>query len=195
VVAPTKEGTAAGRYLQRRGGDGGYMVILQCDGHAARKARLAQLGVRFAMAHDTAHYKLLQLHPADTGGSFLEIDEQIGGEALDGPWEPAGDNWQTARRTDVVSGITVAFLQSDDPRRLAARWGHLLDVPIDELGAHEFSLDLDNASLRFVNATDGRGEGLAGLLFDGALGAQSKGAQVRQQRMSICGTEMAVGVS
>src|SRR5579875_2031331 len=31
VVAPTREGTAAGRYLERRGGDGGYMVILDCD--------------------------------------------------------------------------------------------------------------------------------------------------------------------
>ncbi|HEY4668483.1 MAG TPA: hypothetical protein VIH05_01760, partial [Tepidiformaceae bacterium] len=27
VVAPIEEGTAGGRYLERRGGDGGYMVI------------------------------------------------------------------------------------------------------------------------------------------------------------------------
>src|ERR1700710_1141249 len=54
VVAPIKESTAAGRYLDRRKGDGGYMVILQCDEHAARKARLGgELGVRFAMAHDS----------------------------------------------------------------------------------------------------------------------------------------------
>src|SRR3954447_18165729 len=31
VVAPTQDGTAAGRYLDRRGGGGGYMVILDCD--------------------------------------------------------------------------------------------------------------------------------------------------------------------
>ena len=102
VVAPIKEGTAAGRYLDRRKGDGGYMVILQCDEHAARKARLAdELGVRFAMAHDTDDYKILQLHPADTGGSFLEVDQQTGGEDIEnGPWEPAGPNWQHARRTE-----------------------------------------------------------------------------------------------
>ena len=29
VVAPVEEGTAGGRYLNRRGGDGGYMVICQ----------------------------------------------------------------------------------------------------------------------------------------------------------------------
>ena len=31
VVAPTKDNTAAGRFLRRRNGDGGYMVICQCD--------------------------------------------------------------------------------------------------------------------------------------------------------------------
>ena len=39
VVAPIKEGTAGGRYLERRGGDGGYMVITQCDEHAPRRKR------------------------------------------------------------------------------------------------------------------------------------------------------------
>ena len=31
VVAPIEENTAGGRYLQRRNGDGGYMVICQAD--------------------------------------------------------------------------------------------------------------------------------------------------------------------
>src|SRR5258707_2969890 len=31
VVSPNKPGTTAGRLLQKRGGDGGYMVILQVD--------------------------------------------------------------------------------------------------------------------------------------------------------------------
>ena len=31
VVAPIQENTAGGRYLDRRGGDGGYMVITQID--------------------------------------------------------------------------------------------------------------------------------------------------------------------
>ena len=45
VVAPTEEGTAGGRYLERRGGDGGYMVILQTDDIAAVRARVADLGL------------------------------------------------------------------------------------------------------------------------------------------------------
>ena len=39
VVAPTKDNTAAGRFLQRRKGNGGYMVICQCDSHETQQAR------------------------------------------------------------------------------------------------------------------------------------------------------------
>src|SRR5215470_7170071 len=52
VVSPIRENTAGGRYLDRRGGDGGYMVILQSDDHAPRKRRVAELGIRKVMEHD-----------------------------------------------------------------------------------------------------------------------------------------------
>ena len=35
VVSPFREATTGGRYLERRGGDGGYMVILLIEDHAA----------------------------------------------------------------------------------------------------------------------------------------------------------------
>jgi hypothetical protein len=162
VVSPIRDGTAGGRYLERRHGDGGYMVILQTDLHAERKRRVAELGVRTVLQHDGAEYCIMQLHPADTGGSFLEIDEQIGGEDLDGPWEPAGPDWQRARRTDAVTGIAAAEIQSPDPERLATRWSEILERPLDALG-RSFTIELDNATLRFVEATDGRGEGLGGI--------------------------------
>jgi len=71
VGAPTRPGTAAGRYLERRGGDGGYMVIMQTDDHPSLKSRLKPLGVRTALEHDGKEYCVLQLHPRDTVGSFL----------------------------------------------------------------------------------------------------------------------------
>ena len=163
VVSPTREGTAAGRYLDRRQGDGGYMVILQADEHPARRQRIVEMGIRRVLEHQSEHYTIMQLHPADTGGSFLEIDEQVGGDDMEtGPWEPAGADWQAARQTEVVTGIAAAELQSPDPARLAARWADILDRPITESdGTREIMLD--NATLRFVEATDGRGEGLAAL--------------------------------
>jgi len=48
VVTPIGEGTAAGRYLDRRSGDGGYMVINQVDDIDRRRARAGELGVRIA---------------------------------------------------------------------------------------------------------------------------------------------------
>ena len=175
VVAPIQEGTAGGRYLDRRGGDGGYMVITQTDDHAARRARVAELGVRVAWGFDAKHkladgteeieYRCMQLHPRDTGATFFEIDEQGGDHALelDGPWHPAGPNWQRVRRVDVSQGIVAAELQVDDPQAVASRWSEIagIDAVVDERG-HP-SIALDNATLRFVPIADGRGEGLGGI--------------------------------
>jgi len=133
------------------------MVILQCDEHGPVKKRVADLGIRKALEHDEDNYNIMQLHPADTGGSFLEIDVQAGGDDLDGPWMPAGPKWQDAK-TDVVRGFRAAEIQSPDPAPLAARWGEILDRPVK--GG---SIDLDNVTIRFVEATDGRGEGLGGV--------------------------------
>ena len=68
VVAPFRDGTAAGRYLGRREGDGGYMVILQCDDAETRATRMEAIGVRIANRLDYGTYVGLQLHPKDTGG-------------------------------------------------------------------------------------------------------------------------------
>lgn len=177
VVSPTRDGTAGGRYLDRRGGDGGYMVIMQTDHHADRKQRVAELGMRIAMQHDGAEYHIMQLHPADTGGSFLEIDEQIGGDDLDGPWEPAGPDWQRARRVEVVTGIAAAEIQSPDPQRLATRWSEILQLPVDNTDG-VLTIALDNATLRFVEATDGRGEGLGGIDVSVAPSADLTGRDI-----------------
>jgi hypothetical protein len=196
VVSPVREGTAGGRYLDRRRGDGGYMVILQCDDHAPRKARVAKLGVRQAFAHDEPSYRIMQLHPRDTGGSFLEIDEQIGGEDLNGPWQPAGPNWQAAVRTDRVRGIAAAEIQTDEPSALANRWSEILEIPVERNGAP--TLRLENATIRFVEATDGRGEGLGGVDLVAAdrarvlAAAESRGCRAGEDRVVLCGTRFRI---
>lgn len=162
VVAPIKDGTTAGRYLERRKGDGGYMVITQIDSHAEVKPRVTELGIRKVLEFDHDAYHCMQLHPADTGGSFLEIDVQEGGEDLQGPWEPAGPAWQPHARTHVVDGIAAAELQVADPAGVAARWGTITGVPVTD-AAGTPSLVLENATLRFVPVADGRGDGLGGI--------------------------------
>ena len=161
VVAPVKEDTAGGRYLDRRGGDGGYMVITQCDDHAPRRSRVEELGIRIAHQFDNEHFLNMQLHPKDTGATFFEIDEQLGEGAndIDGPWGPAGPDWQRAKNTDRVDGILAAELQCDDPEAVAKKWSDIAEIPLVE----ELNLELDNASLRFIPCSDGRPEGLGGL--------------------------------
>ena len=131
VVAPIREGTTAERYLDRRGGDGGYMVITQTDDHAAHRARVDELGVRIVGQFDDDGFTDIQLHPADTGGTFLEIDRQDGDDP-EGPWSPAGPDWPAARRTDVVDGITGAEIQCVDPDRVAARWSAIVAIEVED---------------------------------------------------------------
>jgi len=163
VVSPIREGTTAGRYLSRRGGDGGYMVILQTDDHPPYKQRVDELGIRKVAEADEKNYSIMQLHPADTRGSFLEIDVQVGGEDFEGPWMPAGKKWQEAIRRDKVDGIVAAEVQSPDPAAVADRWSKILDLAVESDDAGNPALVLDNATIRFVPAEDGRGEGLGGI--------------------------------
>ncbi len=163
VVAPIREGTAGGRYLDRRGGDGGYMVILQCDDAERRAGRMESIGVRIANRLDYGTYLGLQLHPKDTGGAILETSTDPRGDAPDGPWHPAGDDWQSAVRSGVVSDMTAVEMQAEDPHALARRWAEVLEVPLGNDAQGNPALRLENAELRFISAEDGRGEGLGGL--------------------------------
>jgi len=197
VVAPIQENTAAGRYLKRRNGDGGYMVICQCDGHEtqlARKAQAAKMNIRIAMEHESKTFHVMQLHPADTGGAFFEIDWDAKNE-LEGHWEPAGGSgWPSARRTNVVANYKAVELQAADPRGLAERWSSIAGISLRKDSQGRFEMPLDNAAVRFVEATDGRGEGLGGIdiaATDRAHvveAAERRGCRSGDSQVTICGT-------
>lgn len=198
IVAPTEPGTAAGRFLERRNGDGGYMVITQCDDHSPRKRRVEALGVRVANLLDHGEFQGMQLHPKDTGAAFFEIDFQAGGEAADGPWHPAGPDWQRARRTHIIDAIVTAELQSSEPERLCERWGEIAEIPVTPNTLGQPELALENARLRFVPATDGRGDGLGGIDVRAVdrsaafANARAAGVPVDGDSIVICGTRFRI---
>ena len=159
VVSPIEPDTTAGRFLDRRGGDGGYMVILQCDDLDADRRRVAELGVRVVWSIDLPQIRGTHLHPRDVGGAILSLD------AADPPssWQWAGPEWERAVRMDVVSEITGVELQADDSLALAQRWAQVLDRPVAHTAAGVIRIVLDQGAIRFVEARDGRGAGISGI--------------------------------
>ena len=163
VVAPLLEGTAAGRHLARLGGDGGYMVILDCDDIAPWQRHVDAIGVRVASLLQTPGYTGLQLHPRDTGGALLEINHTPGGDSLAGPYWPAGPHWQDLPPSADTLAIAGATLFSADPAALAGRWAQILQRPAPPLNPsalNGFEMALDNAThLRFLPGQEGDGNG------------------------------------
>jgi catechol 2,3-dioxygenase-like lactoylglutathione lyase family enzyme len=195
LVSPTRDGTAGGRHLARRGGDAGYMVIIHCDDVPAWKAHVTALNARIVNNPTYEHYSGIHLHPADTGGAILEFNRDVGGDDPWGSYHPAGPDWQKFVRTDVVEAMTGAELQSPDAEKLARRWGELLKVTPQSDGK-AWRLPLAAGTLRVVPDSDGRGEGLTGIdlkvkdLPTVLARAQQMGLAVNGNVVTACGMRM-----
>ena len=192
VVSPVQPGTTAGRYLERRKGDGGYMVILQCDDLEADRKRAAQLGVRVVWRIDLDDISGTHLHPKDTGGAILSLDAA----RPPASWRWAGPDWEKKVRTEVTQGIAGVEIQSDDPPGLARRWSRIIDRPVRESGGASEIL-LDDGVIRFVPETDGRGEGVSTLLLkasdrDRLLAAAKARGRIHASEIVIGGTRIVV---
>ena len=196
VVSPIKENTAGGRYLDRRNGDGGYMVITQADSlESQQQIRQNALNNGVRVAHETVRkdWNLCQLHPGDLKAAFFEIESDSFND-FQGHWNPVGGlGWEDKVKQDVITNYIGVELQSEDPFELAELWGKVAGLDIERNGA-EFSMDLNNATIRFVEAKDGRGPGLGGI--DVAVAdrdhilseAEKRDCFVSEDRVDICGT-------
>ena len=196
VVSPIRENTTAGRFLERRDGDGGYMVILQCGDVAVARDRAQRLGVRIVFDDSDEHTAGIQLHPKDLPGALVDIRRNTGDQGPTGPWSPAGPDWLSARRTDIVRSLVAAEIQCDDPDALAARWSEVMDRPISRDADNNPEIRLDDGSIRFVRATDGRGAGLGGIDVEVVdrerllATAEARGREVSGETVMICGTRI-----
>ena len=159
VVSPTRANTTAGRWMERRGGDSGYMVIFQVDDFAPHKQRLDSLGVRIVWEGKQKGAATLHLHPRDVGGAIVSFD------TMDEPgaWEWAGPKWRQHVRTDVTRAIVGAELESPDPAKLAARWSEVLGIAAGRDAAGRPTIAVDGGVLRFV---PGPSDGVIGVLCD-----------------------------
>jgi len=155
VVAPMREGTAAGRFLQRTRGRGGYMAIFDTHDPERRCAHARALGLRVAHVMEAPGFFGIQLHPADCRAAMLEFDRSDGNDDLDGAYWPAGAHWHAGQRLDRVAGVPSIDVQSPDPDGLAAHWARIIDVPLTH-GIHgEPWLRFELGAARFVPAPAG----------------------------------------
>jgi hypothetical protein len=192
IVAPTRPGTAAGRFLERHGGRHGYMVILDCDDPESRQKHCEAMGVRTAnlIRHD--RYLGVQLHPKDTGGAMIEFNRTDGGADPMGAYAPAGPAWQKAIRQDVTRRMVAAEIECPQPAAFAERWGRILQRSAQPLGEGKFRIALDVGAINFLPGCSPE-PALAGVELQVAdkrrvvNAAQERNCLAADGRVDICG--------
>ncbi len=130
VVEPIRDDASAGRFLDRAGGDAGYMLIFQVRDAMASAARATAEGARVVATINLPGYVAHHFHPKDFGGVLVSVDQQRAGGGLDdaeGDWFPAGPDWRAAQ-SDQTRDIVSVTVACQNPEALAARWATLLDL-------------------------------------------------------------------
>ena len=156
IVEPVRDDASVTRFLARRGGDAGYMVLLQVADAFAERDRVAAMGVRVVDNIDRPAYRCAHFHPNDFGGILASFDQQRTEPDLlasGGDWWPAGPEWQRAR-TDAVLSLASVTISTPDPAALAQRWSTLTARPLDT--GDPLRLPLLRGAVRFAPAADGR---------------------------------------
>ena len=162
VVAPFQPGTAAGRFIDKTGGRGGYMAIFCCDDPDERRAHAAGMGVRTANVIDHPPYHGVQLHPRDCRAGFIEFNHTEGSDDTIGPYPPAGPDWTKSIRKDVTQALIGVEMQSPQPQSLAEHWGAIIGIAVTANKDGDPELKLPNCSFRFAK---GASEIISGLIF------------------------------
>ncbi|TAJ39416.1 MAG: hypothetical protein EPO55_12570 [Reyranella sp.] len=194
IVTPFQQGTSAGRYIERRKGDGGYMVILQVADAAAERKRVTDLGIRAVAQKDLPEYQYTHFHPSDTAGVLLSLDTTFAPKGVDPAlwWPPAEKGWLKHARSDVTNGLAGVEIQHPDSAAAAASWAKILGRPLDTSGGGN-RIKLDGSEIRFVADRDGRGQGVSAydvkaVNKDKILAAAEKRGKKRgPSQVEVCG--------
>jgi hypothetical protein len=133
------------------------MAIFQVRDIEAARGRIEAAQARTVARYDRDNgVRMSHIHPRDIGAAIVSVDQMPTWEH----WEWGGKVWRENMKTDVATAITGVELQGDDPEALAKRWGEILGFsPVKTGGGWKIDLP-DGGEIRFVVATDGRGEGL-----------------------------------
>ena len=189
VVAPTQPGTAAGRFIDKSGGRGGYMAIFSCDEPDERGRHAQAMGVRTANVIDHPPYRGVQLHPRDCRAAFIEFNHTEGSDNVLGPYPPAGPDWQKSIRKDITQALVGVEMESPAPDALAEHWGAILGSPVSRSEDGNPELKLVNGTLR---SRTGPVDIMSGLTFEvGSVAQVCESA--RAKGLAVSGNSFILG--
>jgi len=174
VVAPFKDGTTAGRLLEKRG-DGGYMIIMQNDDGPARRAHIEARGLakviwKNSHADHKYPYHATQYHPKGIkGGMMPELDSMAPTPDFPrpmaerfGPWGACGPDFESygaGMRKSAhlrLQDVRLRLAPGDgDTAGAVAQWTEVFGVPTSD-----GDLAFTNATMGFVKGEQGKPEGL-----------------------------------
>jgi hypothetical protein len=175
VVSPVRAGTTAGRYLEKRGGDSGYMAIFQVPDMAAARNRVRDLGVRVVWTADLPDMAGTHLHPKDVPGAIVSLDWARPA----GSWTWGGPDWTGRVPEHGPGGILGLVIAAVEPIAVAKRWASILGVEaevvdgegvagegVDSDGdagpaAARLTLDGGRQTVRFITCPSRETEGIA----------------------------------
>lgn len=153
VVSPTQDNTTAGRYLNKRDGDGGYMIIIQVDEFEETKKLVIENGIQTVWETDLPEAKAMHLHPKQMGGAILSLDWMNPKES----WKWAGSDWKN-HITGPIQGIDGVEIQSSEPDVMFSAWSEVLGNPRSD--KEELKIYLDHTWIKFISEQDERGAGI-----------------------------------
>ena len=159
VVSPVQENTTAGRFLETRKGDGGYMVIVQTDDLKREKLRVESEGIRIVWnadrEEDGIHAQAIHLHPRDVGGAILSIDSMEPTEA----WLWASSSRKKHIKTETSNFLNGVHIQSTNPESMMRSWEKALGKKGIYIN-NQFQINLNKSRVVFMEDLDGRGDGI-----------------------------------
>ena len=147
LVTPVKENTSAERFLKKRRGDGGYMVIVDSVDLEKERKRLENAKMDIVWYEnrrsDDIHGQSLHLHPKQVGGAILSLDNMNPPSS----WLWAGTEWEKDINKSLVSHISGVNICSPNPDKLLSNWEKALGRK-RSIGSN--SINLSGSSINFV---------------------------------------------
>lgn len=127
IVSPIRDDASAGRVIERRGADCGYMLMFQVDDLGAARERARGQGVREVFEVDEDDMSEVHLHPSDMRGAIVSLSSPT----PEGSWRWGGPGWEQRSADLRVVGATVAVR---DPAPVQERWTAIFGAEPASLG-------------------------------------------------------------